>query len=39
MSGDKKVDAFLSQYDEQVYHNALKLREILFTSLPDIMNK
>lgn len=39
MPGDKKVDAFLSQYDEQVYNNALKLREILFANLPDIIEQ
>lgn len=36
MSGDKKVDVFLSQYDQFVYNNTLKLREILFANLPNI---
>ena len=39
MSEDIKVDAFLSQFDEQVYNNALKIREILFANLPDIIEQ
>ncbi|MBA2421614.1 MAG: DUF1801 domain-containing protein [Chitinophagales bacterium] len=37
--GDKNLDDFLSQYDEQVYINVLKLREILFTNLPRIIEQ
>ncbi|HMI77316.1 MAG TPA: DUF1801 domain-containing protein [Ferruginibacter sp.] len=36
MAADKKTEAFLSQYDEEVYSNAIKLREILFMALPGI---
>ncbi len=39
MLADKKVEAFLSQYDEKVYANALKLREVLFSILPDIIEQ
>jgi hypothetical protein len=39
MAEYKKVDAFLSQYDEQVFSNALKLREVLFANLPDIIEQ
>jgi hypothetical protein len=36
MITDKEINTFFSQYDESVFTNALKLREILFTNLPDI---
>lgn len=39
MTSDKQIDTFLSQYDEQVFTNALKLRKILFASLPGIIEQ
>ena len=36
MNENKKINLFLSQYDDQVLGKALKLREVLFTNLPDI---
>ena len=39
MSIDPEINAFLSQYDEQVYDNALKLREILLANLPDVIEQ
>ncbi len=39
MTADKKIDAFLSQYDEQVFINALKLREVIISTLPDIIEQ
>lgn len=39
MSADPKITAFLSQYDEQVYNNALKLREVLLANLPGIIEQ
>src|SRR5689334_14019930 len=38
-TGDQQIDAFLSQYDEQVFANALKLREILLKNLPEIIEQ
>jgi hypothetical protein len=35
MSVDPKVDAFLSQYDD----NALRLREVILTNLPEIIEQ
>jgi len=35
----EEVNLFLSQYDEQVFSKALKLREILFANLPDIIEQ
>lgn len=35
----KSIDVFLSQYDEQVYNNALKLREVLLIKLPGIIEQ
>ena len=32
-----EINSFLSKYDNQVYENALKLREILLTNLPDVI--
>jgi hypothetical protein len=37
MATDKQVDAFLSQYEDEVFSNALKLRELVLANLPDIM--
>lgn len=39
MVQDEKVEAFLSSYNEEVYNNAQKLREILFANLPDIIEQ
>ena len=39
MAVDQQIDTFLSQYDEQVFVNALKLRKILFANLPDIVEQ
>lgn len=39
MTEDIKADAFLSQYDQRIFDNALKLREILFKNLPDIIEQ
>ena len=36
MKASKEINLFLSQYDEQVFEKALKLREVLFANLPDI---
>ncbi|NVN94932.1 MAG: DUF1801 domain-containing protein [Bacteroidetes bacterium] len=36
ISSDINIDAFLSQYDEEVYNNAIILRELLLASLPKI---
>ena len=39
MRDDKQVNLFLSQYDEQVFGKALKLREVLFATLPGIIEE
>ena len=39
MATEKQIDEFLSQYDEQVFTNALKLRKILFANLPGIIEQ
>jgi hypothetical protein len=39
MATDKEIDTFFSQYDESVFTNALKIREILFANLPDIIEQ
>lgn len=39
MPTDKQIDTFLSQYDEKVFGNAMKLRKILFANLPDIIEQ
>ena len=39
MKEDKKVDEFLSSYSEEVFTNAIKLREILFENLPGIIEQ
>ncbi len=36
MSNDINIDSFLSQYNEEVFTRALKLRELLLSSLPGI---
>ena len=36
---EKQIDEFLSQYDEQVFVNALKLRKILLANLPGIIEQ
>jgi hypothetical protein len=36
MTPDKTIDAFLSRYDEEVFINALKLREVIIKTLPDV---
>ena len=38
-TANKNIDAFLTQYDEQVFTNALKVREVLLASLPDIIEQ
>ena len=39
MKANNEINLFLSQYDEQVFGNALKLREVLFATLPDIIEQ
>ena len=39
MTEDKKLNVFLSRYDEQVIGNALKLRVVLFENLPGIIEQ
>ena len=39
MTTDKKIDEFLSNYSEEVFTNALKLREVLFANLPKIIEQ
>ena len=39
MKVDNKIDAFLSQYDDRVFSNALKLREFLSANLPGIIEQ
>jgi hypothetical protein len=39
METNIKIDAFLAQYDETVFRNALTLREILFKNLPNIIEQ
>jgi hypothetical protein len=39
MTKNEKIDAFLSQYDERVFSNALKLREVVLSNLPDIIEQ
>jgi hypothetical protein len=36
MHENKKIDEFLSRYDDEVFINATHLREVLFENLPDI---
>jgi hypothetical protein len=39
MHEDKKIDEFLSQYDDEVFVNATHLRKVLFENLPDIIEQ
>ena len=39
MTTDKKIDEFFSNYNEEVFTNALKLREVLFANLPGIIEQ
>ncbi len=39
MKTNTKIDEFLSNYDDQVWHNALKLRKILILNLPGIIEQ
>lgn len=39
MTDNKKIDDFLSQYSEEVFTNAIKLRELLFANLPGIIEQ
>src|SRR6185436_4988670 len=39
MTTDKKIDELLSGYSEEVFTNALKLREVLFASLPGVIEQ
>jgi len=39
MKPDYKIDKFLSQYDDQVFTLALKLREVLLKNLPGIIEQ
>ena len=39
MESNNKIDAFLSQYDEQVFRNAVMLREVVIENLPDIIEQ
>jgi hypothetical protein len=39
MTEDKKVDAVLAQYNELIIANVLKLREVLFANLPNIIEQ
>ena len=39
MTTDKKIDEFLSSYSEEIFTNALKLRETLFAYLPGIIEQ
>ena len=39
MKPDNKTEVFLSQYPDEVFSNALKLREILSANLPDIIEQ
>lgn len=39
MTDPKNIDDFLSQYSEEVFANALKLRELLIASLPGVIEQ
>jgi hypothetical protein len=39
MTANKKIDEFLSTYSEDVFINALKLRKVLFATLPGIFEQ
>src|SRR5258708_4840344 len=39
MAASNNIDDFLSQYDEQVFRNALILRDVLLKNLPNIIEQ
>ena len=39
MTENKSIDHFLSNYNEQVFTNALKLREVILSILPDVIEQ
>ena len=39
MTAEKKIDEFLSNYSEEVFTNTLKLREVLFANLPNVIEQ
>ncbi len=39
MQCDKKIVEFLSEYNEQILINALQLREVVISNLPDIIEQ
>jgi hypothetical protein len=39
MHEEKKINEFLSKYDDEVFINATHLREVLFENLPDIVEQ
>jgi len=39
MLTDKTIETFLSNYNEQVYTNAIKLREIILANLPGVIEQ
>jgi hypothetical protein len=39
MESNTKIDAFLSQYNDEVFKNALMLREVVIENLPDIIEQ
>lgn len=39
MTKDQRIDEFLSGYSEEIFTNALKLREVLFANLPNIIEQ
>src|ERR1700741_4897281 len=39
MLQSEKIDYFLSHYDEQVFSNGLKLREVILANLPNIIEQ
>ena len=39
IEADNKIDAFLSQYNEDVFTNAIKLREIILANLPGVIEQ
>jgi len=39
MVADKQIDEFLSNYSDEVFTNALELREVLLTNLPGIIEQ
>lgn len=39
LKADKNINTFLSQYSEDVFTNAIKLREVLLANLPGIIEQ